>query len=70
MPPGDLTALQEAVRWMMDHPQERLAMGRRGRELCRHRFDARTMVEELESVYASVLEQCSSDPGPGGDARS
>ncbi|MHC4965278.1 MAG: glycosyltransferase family 4 protein [Planctomycetota bacterium] len=67
--PGDLTALRDAVQWMMDHPQERLAMGRRGRELCRHRFDARAMVEELESVYASVLEHGSADPRPGGAGR-
>jgi glycosyltransferase involved in cell wall biosynthesis len=67
--PGDLAALREAVQWMMDHPPERLAMGRRGRELCRHRFDAQVMVEELESVYASVLEHCGSDPRPGAAGR-
>jgi len=67
--PGDLAALRDAVRWMMDHPQERLAMGRRGRELCRHRFDARAMVEKLESVYASILEPGSADPRAGGAGR-
>jgi glycosyltransferase involved in cell wall biosynthesis len=64
--PGDLAALRDAVQWMMDHPQQRLAMGRRGRELCRHRFDAQAMVEALESVYASILEHGNSDPRPGG----
>ena len=45
--PGDLAALRDAVQWMMDHPQERLDMGRAGRELCRNRFDARAMVETM-----------------------
>ncbi|MCL4210741.1 MAG: glycosyltransferase family 4 protein [Phycisphaeraceae bacterium] len=54
--PGDLPGLCEAVRWMMDHPKERTAMGVAGRELCRTRFSAETMVDELERVYASVLE--------------
>ncbi|MHC4083531.1 MAG: glycosyltransferase family 4 protein [Planctomycetota bacterium] len=62
---GDLAALHDAVQWMMDHPQERLDMGRRGRELCEHRFAAETMVEELESVYASVLDPGRDDPRPG-----
>ncbi|MHC4303171.1 MAG: glycosyltransferase family 4 protein [Planctomycetota bacterium] len=62
---GDLAALHDAVQWMMDHPQERLDMGRRGRELCEHRFAAETMVEELESVYASVLDPDRDDPRPG-----
>ena len=55
VPPGDREALREAVQWMMDHPDERRAMAERGRELCRKRFDAATMVDELEKVYASVL---------------
>jgi len=67
--PGDLAALRDAVQWMMDHPQERLDMGRAGRELCRHRFDARAMVEELETVYASVLEHGGADFRPGGAGR-
>ncbi|MEE8154720.1 MAG: glycosyltransferase, partial [Phycisphaerales bacterium] len=54
VPPGDLTALLDAVQWMMDHPNERTAMGRRGRELCRDRFASSRMVEQLEAVYASV----------------
>ncbi len=65
--PGDLAALRDAVQWMMDHPSERGAMGRAGRERCRDRFDARTMVEKLESVYASVLER--PHPDAGDDSR-
>ncbi len=65
--PGDLAGLRDAVQWMMDHPRERAAMGQRGREACRERFDASTMVEKLEMVYASVLERpaAGTDPGAG-----
>jgi glycosyltransferase involved in cell wall biosynthesis len=54
--PGDLAALRDAVQWMLEHPAERAAMGRRGREFCRARFDARIMIQRLEDVYRSVLE--------------
>ncbi len=63
--PGDLNALRESVLWMMDHPHERAAMAERGREVCRQRFDASTMVEKLETVYASVLKR----PAAGHGAR-
>jgi glycosyltransferase involved in cell wall biosynthesis len=54
--PGDLNGLREATLWMMDHPDERAAMGRRGRERCRNEFAAETMVERLEAVYQSCLK--------------
>ena len=65
--PGDLTALRDAVVWMMDHPQQRREMGERGRAACRVRFDAATMVRQLETVYASVLKRpdAGADPGAG-----
>ncbi len=53
--PRDLEALREAVRAMYDAPDERRAMADRGRELCRVRFSADTMVAELEKVYAKAL---------------
>lgn len=54
--PGDLAALREAVIWMMDHPPERCAMGRRGQAMCRDRFSATRMVEHLESIYEACLQ--------------
>ena len=59
--PGNLTALGDAVQWMMDHPSERGQMGKRGRELCQQRFAVGRMIEGLETVYAEVLAQCSDD---------
>lgn len=54
--PGDLNGLREATLWMKDHPDECVAMGRRGRERCRIEFAAETMVERLEAVYQSCLK--------------
>jgi len=51
--PADLDGLRDAVVWMMEHPQKRIQMGQAGREFCRHRFDAATMVADLEQVYSS-----------------
>jgi glycosyltransferase involved in cell wall biosynthesis len=53
---GDRNGLREATLWMMDHSDERAAMGRRGRERCRNEFAAETMVERLEAVYQSCLK--------------
>lgn len=55
IPPKDTAALREAVASMYDHPDERAAMAARGRDLCRERFSAETMVAELEKVYAQAL---------------
>ncbi len=53
--PGDLNALHTATKWMMEHKTERKHMGERGRELCRERFAAARMVEQLEHLYARLL---------------
>ncbi len=54
--PADIEALREAVLWMMDHPEERRAMGERGRAMCREPFSAATMVESLEALYRESLD--------------
>lgn len=53
--PGHLKSLREATRWMMDHPRERAEMARCGRDMCRVRFAAETMVEHLDRIYEQVL---------------
>ncbi len=72
--PGDRNALRRAVEWFMDHPDERRAMGRRGRALSRERFAAETMIDRLEALYASVLDDGGTDgagvgAAPAGRAR-
>lgn len=55
VPTGEVDALGEALRWMVDHPTERTEMAQRGREICRQRFDWRTMVRELLALYEQLL---------------
>lgn len=53
--PRDLEGLRKAVKRMYDAPDDRTRMASTGRELCRVRFSAETMVAELEKVYAQSL---------------
>ncbi|MFG0330987.1 MAG: glycosyltransferase family 4 protein [Phycisphaerales bacterium] len=53
--PGDHESLRHAVEWMAAHPAERRQMAERGRDLCRDRFSANRMVEDLDGVYASIV---------------
>ena len=50
--PGDVAALAEAARSLREQPDVRRSMAERGRELCRERFAASTMVERLATIYA------------------
>jgi len=55
VPTGNLSALAEAVSWMVDHPAEADGLARRGQALCAERFDAATMVDQLEDLYRRLL---------------
>jgi glycosyltransferase involved in cell wall biosynthesis len=51
---GDATALCQAmIRLAADRPAA-LAMGQRGRDLCRTRFAADTMVSQIEALYQKL----------------
>lgn len=58
VPPGDLTALREAIRWMIDEPIRASATAHAGRDLCRDLFSAQRMVDDLEKVYARARAMC------------
>lgn len=53
--PRDVNGLRDAIVWMMEHPAERKAMAEAGRELCRTRFAASTMVNHLIRIYEACL---------------
>ncbi len=53
--PGNLDQLRNAVHWMNDNPQKRIAMGQRGRELCKERFATEKMVNDLLTLYKTIL---------------
>lgn len=52
---GDRAGLLDAVAWLIEHPEERARLAALGRSHVRERFDARTMVRQVEDVYLDVL---------------
>jgi glycosyltransferase involved in cell wall biosynthesis len=54
VPTGDIPALRAAIRWTIDHPAESRALAQAGRELCRTRFSAQTMVTALDQLYTRL----------------
>ena len=47
--------LKNAIRYLMDHPEERRRMGARGRELIMERYTWDAVAEQLERLYGEVL---------------
>lgn len=55
VPLGDRAKLREAIVSLAENPQARAAMVKRGGAMCRERFSAERMVNELEIVYERAL---------------
>jgi len=53
IPPGDITALREAIRWMLADPARAKSTAEKGRAFCIEHFSAQHMVDELERVYTA-----------------
>lgn len=53
--PGDPRAIAEAVRWVIAHPDEAEAMGRRGREAVEHTYNWDAEGARLVDAYRRVL---------------
>jgi glycosyltransferase involved in cell wall biosynthesis len=54
---GDLDHLVDALRWMIEHPEERLAMGRRAFEHISHNYDTATNTAALMSILKAVADR-------------
>jgi glycosyltransferase involved in cell wall biosynthesis len=52
VPPRDLAALRDAIRWCAEHPDERAELAARGRDACRDAFSVDAMLDGLDRVYA------------------
>jgi glycosyltransferase involved in cell wall biosynthesis len=58
VPTDDLSHLTDAVRFLIEHPAERLAMGRAGREAVRAQLSIAHVAEQLEHCYESLIRGC------------
>lgn len=52
--PSDAGALAEAMQWMVDHPEERVQMGMRGRQRVTDEFSEDKMVEQVYETYQEL----------------
>jgi glycosyltransferase involved in cell wall biosynthesis len=55
--PGDPQAIAGAIRWLLEHPAEAEAMGQRGREAARTRYNWDQEAQKLLAFYGEVLRQ-------------
>lgn len=49
--PEDVQGLADAMNWMVEHPKERMEMGRRGRQRVKEEYQMSTMLDRLLKVY-------------------
>jgi glycosyltransferase involved in cell wall biosynthesis len=61
VPPGDPTALREAIEFLTSHPDEADRMGRAGRALVEERYTLDGYVAELGRIIAAVAETAAAD---------
>jgi glycosyltransferase involved in cell wall biosynthesis len=54
IPRADVALLADRLEHLVRNPDRAREMGRRGRELVRERFDARTMVRRLDAIYSEI----------------
>ena len=55
-PSRDSRALAEAMVRLMDHPEQRAAMGQKARADFENRFTGQVFARETEKVYDSILK--------------
>jgi glycosyltransferase involved in cell wall biosynthesis len=53
--PGDDVGLAAAIRWMVEHPEERTRMGAAGRQRVQAEFDERIVFDRTLAVYRELL---------------
>lgn len=55
---GDIPAMQNRLQWLMDHPADRTAMGRRGfQRICDLGMTRQSMIRAHDEMYRQVAEE-------------
>ena len=47
--------LADALQWLIDHPQERIAMGKAGRQLAEREFRIEKIIKNHTDIYQELL---------------
>jgi colanic acid/amylovoran biosynthesis glycosyltransferase len=56
IPERDVDAIAKALKYLLENPEKRASMGRKGREFVRERFDLSVLGGRLEKLYYETLE--------------
>lgn len=67
---GDSQGIASAIAWVLDHPQETQAMGKRGREKMVANYELRQIISLHEDLYREAMSQlttCTCSKSPSGD---
>jgi len=57
VPPGNVQRLSEAISKLLQNPSQRIAFGKRGREMVEEHFNLKTMVKQYEAFYRRVFQE-------------
>jgi glycosyltransferase involved in cell wall biosynthesis len=57
VPYGDTAAMATSILWMIEHPDERQAMGANGRARIAREFSTERMVSATQDVYDEMLRR-------------
>jgi glycosyltransferase involved in cell wall biosynthesis len=52
--PGDAEGLSDAMNWMVEHPKERIAMGKKARQRIKDEYQMSTMLERVMGLYEQL----------------
>ena len=47
--------LADALQWLIEHPQERIAMGKAGRQLAKREFQIKKIIKDHTEIYQELL---------------
>jgi len=57
IPAKDSQKLADAIKWLIDHPKERIAMGTAGRKLAEKEYAIENIVQNHLNIYEELLEE-------------
>jgi glycosyltransferase involved in cell wall biosynthesis len=69
VPSRDSSSLASALRFLIEHPAERIAMGANNRQIAVQEFSQELVMAQFTTVYRELLRAASLGPTPSGQVR-